>query len=427
MGSVIYYSNLGLRQMHSQQWDTLWINSAIATLEPSSTPYGLIEQGALGVKEGKIVWVGDIKDLPGSPDQLAVNVFEVDGCITPGFIDCHTHLVYAGNRSHEFEMRLHGAMYEEIARAGGGIRSTVNATRAASEEELFQQSLKRAKALLSGGVTTIEIKSGYGLDLQTELKMLHVAKHIGKVLPMTVVKTFLGAHAIPLEYQDRSDDYIEFICEEMLPRIAEARLADMVDVFCETIGFNLAQTERVFQAAQHYGFGIKCHAEQLSNSGSAMLAAKYQALSVDHLEFLSEESVHALAKTKTVAVLLPGAFYFLREKQLPPVALLRAQGVPMAIATDSNPGTSPVTSLLLMLNMASTLFRLTPEEALAGVTRHAAQALGLQDEVGTLSVGKKADFIIWDIKSPVELVYSVGWNGARKIVRHGKVVSENAA
>jgi len=321
--------------MNSNQWDAIWIDSAIATLESGGVSYGLIERGAMGIKDGKIVWVGDMQDLPSAPELLATNVFSHRGCITPGLIDCHTHLVYGGNRSNEFEMRLQGATYEDIARAGGGIRATVNATRAASEEILFQQSFKRAAALLAGGVTTIEIKSGYGLDLETELKILRVAKRLEKTLPITVVKTFLGAHTVPVEYQNRADDYIEFICEEMLPRIAEQRLAEIVDVFCETIGFNLAQTERVFKAAQKYGFGIKCHAEQLTDSGSAALAAQYQALSVDHLEFLSAASVHAIAKTKTVAVLLPGAFYFLREKQLPPIAKLRECGVPMGTTGQS--------------------------------------------------------------------------------------------
>ncbi len=406
--------------MNNHQWDAIWINSAIATLEES---HELIEHGAIGVQEGRIAWVGRMQDLPGAPEQLAKNVFSEGGCLTPGLIDCHTHLIYAGNRSNEFEMRLQGKTYEEIARAGGGIRSTVRATRMASEEELFQQSFKRAENLIKEGVTTIEIKSGYGLDLETELKILRVAKHLEKVLPVTIIKTFLGAHTVPEEYQNRADEYIEFICEEMLPRIAEQRLANIVDVFCETIGFDLAQTERVFQAAKKYGFGIKCHAEQLSDSGSAMLAARYQALSVDHLEFLSKSSVEFLATTQTIAVLLPGAFYFLREKQLPPVQQLREYGVPMAIATDCNPGTSPIVSLLLILNMACTLFRLTPEEALAGVTRHAAKALGLHD-VGTLTVGKKADFVVWDIKRPAELAYYIGWNPVHQIVRHGKVVSK---
>ncbi len=408
--------------MNSNQWDVIWVNSAIATLAAGDIPYGLIERGAIAVKAGKIVWVGSMEDLPGIPEQLATEVFSCSGkCITPGLIDCHTHLVYAGNRSLEFEMRLQGATYEDIARAGGGIRSTVQATRRVSEEELFEQSLKRAAAMVANGVTTLEIKSGYGLDLATELKILRVAKRLEKVLPVTVFKTFLGAHTVPEDYQGRADDYIEFICHEVLPRIAEERLAESVDVFCETIGFTLSQTERVFQVAEEYGLGIKCHAEQLTDSGGAELAAQYQALSVDHLEFLTEAGVAALAKTRTVAVLLPGAFYFLREKQLPPIALLRDYGVPMAIATDCNPGTSPVTSLLLMLNMACTLFRLTPEEALAGVTRQAAQALGMEHVAGTLEVGKNADFIVWDVSHPAELVYNVAWNPMVQRVRHGKL------
>lgn len=404
--------------MNSNRWDAIWVNSAIATLDQG---YGLIERGAIAVKAGKIVWVGSMEELPGIPEQLASQVFSYAGhCITPGLIDCHTHLVYAGNRSHEFTLRLQGATYEEIARAGGGIRSTVQATRAASEEALFAQSFKRAEALISSGVTTLEIKSGYGLDLATELKMLRVAKRIEKTLPVTVIKTFLGAHTVPEEYQGRADEYVEFMCHEVLPRVAEERLAEIVDVFCETIGFNLKQTERMFQTAQEYGLKIKCHAEQLTDSGGATLAAQYAALSVDHLEFLSEAGVRALANTQTVAVLLPGAFYFLREKKLPPVDLLREFGVPMAIATDCNPGTSPVTSLLLMLNMSCTLFHLTPEEALMGVTCHAAQALGIDQTVGSLEVGKNADFVVWDIQHPVELVYNIGLNPVRQRVRHGK-------
>ncbi len=409
----------------NKQWDALWINCSIATMENQDVAYGLIQDGAIAILDGRIAWLGRRADLP---HESAHEIFSAEnGCITPGFIDCHTHLVYASNRSHEFEMRLNGVSYEEIARQGGGIRSTVLATREASEEELFQQSVKRARALIASGVTTLEIKSGYGLDLETELKILRVAKRIEKTLDITVVKTFLGAHTVPLEYQDRADDYIHFICEEMLPRVAEQRLADVVDVFCETIGFDLAQTERVFQAAKKYGFAIKCHAEQLSDSGAAILAAKYQALSADHLEHLSEAGVRALADAGTVAVLLPGAFYYLREKKLPPIDLLRQHKVPMAIATDCNPGTSPVTSLLLMLNMACTLFRLTPEEALLGVTQHAAAALGLQASRGTLSLGKRADFVVWDVAHPAELAYNVGLNSCLGIVKHGVSVHRHPA
>ncbi|MEO8401476.1 MAG: imidazolonepropionase [Gammaproteobacteria bacterium] len=410
--------------MNNKRWDALWINSLIATMQTNGEAYGLIPEGGLAVKDGKIAWIGVMRELPGRPEELADQVFSANRhCITPGLIDCHTHLVYAGNRSHEFEMRLQGATYEEIARQGGGIRSTVKATRDASEEELFLQSIKRARTMLAGGVTTLEIKSGYGLDLETELKILRVAKRIEDALAITVIKTFLGAHTVPLEYQGRADQYIDFVCGEVLPRVAEQQLAEVVDVFCETIGFTYAQTEKVFKTAQQYGLAIKCHAEQLSDSGGAVLASNYQALSVDHLEFLSLQGVQALAKTGTVAVLLPGAFYFLREKQMPPIELLRQHNVPIAIATDCNPGTSPVTSLLLILNMACTLFKLTPEEALAGVTRHAAQALGLQESLGTLSVGKAADFVVWDVQHPAELAYYVGMNSCLQIVKRGEVVA----
>jgi imidazolonepropionase len=393
-------------------WDSVWLNAHIVTMELNGPPFGLIKDGAIGVKDGKIVWVGSVLSLPGQPSELAIKVHDVAGhCITPGFIDCHTHLVYGGNRCHEFEMRLQGMSYAAIAEAGGGIQATVAATRAVSEEELFAQSFRRAKRLVSEGVTTLEIKSGYGLDVSTELKILRVAKRLGEVLPVHIVLTFLGAHALPPEYANRADDYIDLVCNTMLPAVMAAGLVDAVDVFCETMAFNLEQTARVFAAAQKLGLPVKCHAEQLSDSGAACLAAtQYAALSVDHLEYLSAANVMALAKTNTVAVLLPGAFYYLREKTQPPVHLLREHGVPMAIATDCNPGTSPVTSILLMLNMACTLFGLTPEEALAGVTRNAAQALELADTRGTLTVGKKADFAVWDIEHPAELTYNVGLN-----------------
>ncbi len=410
--------------MNNKQWDAIWVNGTVATLESGAQqPFGLVTDSGLAVQAGKIAWVGKMVDLPAPAAQLAREVHDLKGkCVTPGLIDCHTHLVYGGNRSHEFELRLQGATYEAITRAGGGIRSTVTATRQVSEEELFQQSVRRAQAICAAGVTTLEIKSGYGLDLETELKMLRVAKRIEKKLHITVIKTFLGAHTVPAEYQGRAEDYVHFVCEEVLPRVAEERLAEIVDVFCENIAFDLAQTERIFQAAKKYNLAVKCHAEQLSNSGAAALAAKYQALSVDHLEFLTAQGVQALAKAGTVAVLLPGAFYFLREKQLPPIELLRKHHVPMAIATDCNPGTSPVTSLLLIMNMACTLFRLTPEEAFAGVTRHAAAALGLSAVCGTLSVGKAADFVVWDIKHPLELTYNVGLNPCEQVIRHGVLV-----
>jgi imidazolonepropionase len=396
--------------MNNKQWDVIWTNAVIATMTPG-VGYGLLENAALAIKDGKIAWIGSMSDLHARPETLALAVKDIQGkCITPGFVDCHTHLVYAGNRCHEYAMRLTGASYEAIAKAGGGIRSTVLATRAASEEELLEQSLKRAHALMQSGVTTIEIKSGYGLDLETELKILRVAKKIAEILPLHVVTTFLGAHTVPLEYQGKVDAYIDLVCDQMIPVIARERLADNIDVFCETIGFTLSQTEKVFKTAKKYGLGIKCHAEQLSDSGSARLAASYQALSVDHLEHLSEEGVRALAESDTVAVLLPGAFYFLKETQKPPVALLREYKVPMAISSDCNPGTSPVTSLLLILNMACTLFGLTPEEALLGVTRHAAKALGLEKTHGSLEIGKVADIAVWDVKHPEELVYYLGIN-----------------
>jgi imidazolonepropionase len=395
--------------MNNKHWDMLWINAVIATMKTGNVAYGLLENAALAVKNGKVAWIGSMLDLQASPEALASTVKDVQGkCITPGFIDCHTHLVYAGNRCHEYAMRLSGASYEAIAKAGGGIRSTVLATRAASEEALLEQSLKRARALMQSGVTTLEIKSGYGLDLETEVKILRVAKKIAEILSVHVVTTFLGAHTVPLEYQEKADAYIDVVCDQMIPVIAREKLADNVDVFCETIGFTLSQTEKVFKTAKKYGLGIKCHAEQLSNSGSARMAASYQALSVDHLEHLSEEGVKALAGSGTVAVLLPGAFYFLKETHKPPVALLREYKVPMAIASDCNPGTSPVTSLLLILNMACTLFGLTPEEALLGVTRHAARALGLEKTHGTLEVDKIANIVVWDVKHPEELVYYLG-------------------
>lgn len=403
--------------MNNKQWDALWLDGSIATMAGARS-YGLYEKSAIATKDGKIAWLGLVSDLPGDPDQLAESVYDAAGrCITPGLIDCHTHLVFAGNRYHEFEMRMQGASYADIAKAGGGIRSTVNATREASEEELFQQSLKRAQALVDEGVTTVEIKSGYGLDLNTELKMLRVAKRIGEVLPLTVRLTFLGAHALPVEFQGKADEYIDLVCNDMLPIVKAEGLVDAVDVFCETIGFTLEQTERVFEAANKLGIPVKCHAEQLSDSGSAGLAAKYKALSVDHLEFLSEKNIEALAKSGTVAVLLPSAYYFLRETKLPPIDLLRKYHVPMAVATDCNPGTSPMTSLLMVMNMSCVLFGLTAEEALLGVTRHAAKALGMEKECGTLEVGKRADFVVWDVKHPAELVYYMGLNPCTWVVR----------
>jgi imidazolonepropionase len=405
----------------NEKWDAIWINGKIVTCKQGEE---IKKQAGIAVYEGKIAWIGAVDDLPHAPEHLSKRVYDLNGdCLTPGFIDCHTHLVYAGNRAHEFEWRLQGMTYENIARQGGGIQSTVKATRAASQEELFEQSLVRALALVKSGVTTLEIKSGYGLDWPTELKMLRVAKEIETRLSVTVKKTFLGAHTFPPEYRANPDAYVDLVCHEMIPAIAKEKLAEAVDVFCEKIAFNLAQTERIFSAAKEYGLAIKCHAEQLSDSGCAVLSAKYQALSVDHLEHISEEGVKAISASGTVAVLLPGAFYFLRETTLPPLNLLRQYQVPLAIASDCNPGTSPIMSLLLIMNMACTIFKMTPEEALAGVTRIAAKALGLEKTHGVLALGMAADFAIWDVSHPVELVYYLGGNPLKQLVKNGELLS----
>lgn len=389
-------------------WHSLWENVRLATMQGGA--YSVIEDAALATtQDGRIAWLGPRRDLPDG--YRADHRHDARGAwATPGLIDCHTHIVYAGNRNHEFEARLNGATYEDIARQGGGIVSTVRATRAATEDELFEQSTRRVRDLLAEGVTTLEIKSGYGLDLESEAKMLRVARRIGRTLPLNVRTTFLGAHALPPEYKDKADDYVELVCRTMLPAIARDGLADAVDAFCENIGFTPAQTEKVFQAAQQAGLPVKLHAEQLSDQHGAALAARYGALSADHLEYLSQDGIQAMAASGTVAVLLPGAFYFLRETKLPPIDALQASGVPIAISTDCNPGTSPMTSLLLAMNMACTLFRLTPERVLAGVTTHAARALGLQERCGQLAVGMQADFALWDINSPGDLAFVLGSN-----------------
>ena len=400
--------------------DSLWINAHLSTMTQSG-PYGMIENGALAVSGQKIAWIGKRHEIPRAVESNAVEIYDGDsGWITPGLIDCHTHLVYGGSRAREFELRLQGATYEEIARQGGGIRSTVAATREADDESLFKQSALRLASLLQEGVTTVEIKSGYGLDLETELRMLRVARQLGERYPVTVVPTFLGAHALPPEYEGQSDRYIDFVCNEVMPQVAAQQLAIAVDAFCESIGFTPKQTERVFKTAKNFGLAIKLHAEQLSDLQGAALAARYGALSADHLEYASEEGVKAMADSGTVAVLLPGAFYFLRETRVPPIDLLRRYEVPIALSTDSNPGSSPTESLLLMLNMACTLFRLTPEEALAGITRNGAKALGLHNTIGTLEQGKDADFVIWNISEPAELAYRIGSNPLRHVVRKGK-------
>lgn len=386
----------------------LLTNACLATCTSSDTPYGLIETGALVIDNGRIAWVGPAINLPHAFRALPAE--DMHGrLITPGLIDCHTHVVFGGNRAKEFEMRLEGASYEQVARAGGGIVATVRATRAASEDALLDQALPRVDALLREGVTTLEIKSGYGLDLETELRMLRTARKIAALRPVTVRTTFLGAHAVPEDYPGRPDSYLDEVCLPALEAAHAEGLVDAVDGFCEGIAFSPEQMARVFDAAQKLGLPVKLHAEQLSNLGGAALAARYGALSADHLEYLDETGVKALKDSGSVAVLLPGAFYTLRETQQPPLDLLRAHNVPIALATDCNPGSSPLASLLLTMNMGCTLFRMTPEEALTGVTCHAARALGLDDR-GTLEAGKRADLAIWSATHPAELSYRIGFN-----------------
>ena len=404
--------------MSKPEWDGLLIDARLATLSGTSG-YGLIENGAIGWKAGKIVFVGAMAELPGPPTTLAAHVEAIDGAlVTPGLIDCHTHLVFAGDRAGEFEMRLQGASYEQIAQAGGGIASSVRAVRQSSEDELLAQSLPRARALLRDGVTTVEIKSGYGLDLPDEARMLRVARRIGDELGIGVRTTFLGAHALPPEFTGRSDAYIDLICQQMLPAIAREGLADAVDAFCEGIGFSIAQTRRVFEAARAHGLRVKLHAEQLSHLGGATLAAQFHALSADHLEWIDESDVQAMANAGTVAVLLPGAFVCLRETKLPPIAMLRQHRVAMAVATDCNPGTSPLLSLRLAMALACAQFRLTPEEALRGATVHAAKALDLTDR-GRLEAGLRADLVVWDVREPAELSYWLGGAPVRRVVVGG--------
>ncbi len=371
------------------------------------TPYGLAEESSVVLRDGKIVWLGPDSALP--PELEAHHEVDCEGrLLTPGLIDCHTHLVWGGDRLREFEMRLAGVAYEEIARQGGGIASTVQSTRQATDEQLYSTARDRLENLTADGVTTVEIKSGYGLDTATEARMLRVARRLGHDHAIRVRTTFLGAHAVPPEFAGRSDDYLELVVSQMLPRIAEEHLADAVDAFCEGIAFSVSQVDRLFTAARRLGLPVKLHAEQLSLLGGAALAARHGALSADHLEYLDEEGVRAMAGAGTVAVLLPGAFYCLRETQQPPVAALRSHRVPIAVATDLNPGSSPVHSLLTAVNLACLLFGLTPEEGLAGVTREAARALGMADEIGTLEVGKRGDLALWDLEEPAELVAYLG-------------------
>ena len=394
--------------------DLVITNARLATMVDG---YGAIHDAAIAVQDGRIAWLGAQADAP----PAAQTIDGGGAWLTPGLIDCHTHIVHAGNRSDEFEARLNGASYEDIARAGGGIMATVRATRAADVDGLLRASVPRVLRLLAEGVTTLEIKSGYGLTLESERTMLRAARRIGQVLPVRVATTFLGAHALPPEFAGRADAYIDALCTHMLPQLAGEGLVDAVDAFCERIGFTNAQTERVFAAAARLGLPVKLHAEQLSDQDGAALVARFGGLSADHLEHLTPAGIDAMAAAGTVAVLLPGAYYFLRETIAPPLAALRAAGVPLAVATDCNPGTAPLTSLLLAMNMACTLWRMTPAEALAGCTVHAARALGLQAEIGTLEVGKRADFALWDIARPADLAYAMGLNPCRLVVNGGVV------
>ena len=402
------------------KWDRLWINANLATMDGRREPYGAIRDGAIAAEGGRIAFVGRRGELPAAPQSLAGEMIDCGGAwLTPGLIDCHTHIVFGGNRANEFELRLKGASYEEIARAGGGIRATVAATRAASEAELFSGAQTRVARLMAEGVTTLEIKSGYGLATDAELKMLRIVRRLGRDLPINTVATFLGAHALPAEYEGRQKAYVELVCREMIPAVAGARLADAVDAFCERIAFTPDETAAVFEAAHAHGLPVKLHADQLSDLGGAALAARFRALSADHLEYSSETGIAAMAASRTVAVLLPGAFYFLRERQMPPIDVFRRHNVPIALATDCNPGSSPALSLLLMLNLGCTLFRMTPEDALAGVTRNAARALGLGHDRGSLALGLRADFALWRVDHPAELAYWIGGNPCIETVMAG--------
>jgi imidazolonepropionase len=415
-----------MNRLPAEPMDSLWLDLRLCTMA-GPPPYGVVRQAAIAVKNGRIRWVGPQNDLPEAILEKARHVYHLKNAwVTPGLIDCHTHLVYAGNRAREFEMRLNGAGYEEIAAAGGGILSTVKAVRNATEAELFEQSASRLSAMQAEGVTAVEIKSGYGLNTENELKMLRVARRLDHSFAPTVIPTFLGAHSLPPEYDGRPDDYIDLVIEQMLPAVAEEGLALAVDAFCERIAFSRSQTERVLAAARRHGLALKLHAEQLSDSRGAVMASGLGALSADHLEYLDADGAAAMAAAGTVAVLLPGAFYFLKETRKPPVDLLREKGVPIALATDCNPGTSPTTSPLLMMNMACVLFGLTPAEALAGFTVHAARALGMQHRRGTLETGKEADFAVWEIDEPAELSYRMGGNPCRMTVKAGKVVHRSA-
>lgn len=404
------------------RWDSLWVNASVATMVPARGPYGLIDDGAVGIADGRIAWVGPGSELPDRADALASRVHDAGGgLVTPGLIDCHTHLVFGGDRSDEFEARLRGASYEEIAREGGGIVSTVRATRETTEAELFRSAAHRLRDLLREGVTAVEVKSGYGLEAETELRMLRVARRLGDAFPVTVQTTFLGAHAVPPEFEGRREAYLREVTEVMLPEAADAGLVDAVDAFCEAIAFDADECADVFRSAGERGIPVRLHADQLSDAGGGALAARFGARTADHLEHVSDEGIRALADAGTVAVLLPGAWLFLGGGRRPPVEALRGAGVPMALATDANPGTSPVTSLLLVASLGCTAFGLTPEEALAGITRHAARALGMARERGTVEEGKRADLALFDVRRPAELAYWIGGDLCRAVVREGEV------
>ncbi|WP_456621084.1 MULTISPECIES: imidazolonepropionase [unclassified Bradyrhizobium] len=403
----------------AERFDRIWHNARLATLRADRPDLGDIEHGLIAARGGHIVYAGAEADFPADAD--AIKRIDCEGrWITPGLVDCHTHLVYGGNRAHEFELRLKGASYEEIARAGGGIVSTVVATRKASEADLVASALPRLDALIGEGATTIEIKSGYGLDTETEMRQLAAARNLGRQRRVAIRTSFLGAHALPAEADGDKDRYIDLVCREMLPAVAKAGLADAVDAFMEGIAFSNEQTARVFETARGLGLPVKLHADQLSNLGGAALAARFSALSADHLEHTDEAGAAAMAKAGTVAVLLPGAFYFIRETERPPVETFRQHGVHMALATDCNPGSSPLTSLLLAMNMGATLFRMTVAECLAGITREGARALGVLHETGTLEAGKWCDLAIWDIERPAELVYRIGFNPLHRRVWRGQ-------
>jgi imidazolonepropionase len=402
-------------------WDQVWIGANIATMA-GTAPYGSIENAALAIKGERIAWVGAAAEGRRRAQAQGLAIRDAAGLwITPGLIDCHTHLVYGGNRVEEFEQRLCGVSYEEIARAGGGIQSTVRATRSSSKDSLYESALSRLKFLMAEGVTTIEIKSGYGLELAAERRLLEVARELGENMPISVKKTFLGLHSLPPEFAAQRQRFVDEVSGPWLDSLAAANLVDAVDSFCENIAFSLAETEQFLQAAKKLGIGAHVHAGQLSDMGGAQLAARYSALSADHLEYLSADGARAMAAAGTVAVLLPTAYFTLRQTVPPPVAALRDAGVPLAVATDSNPGTSPCTSILLALSMACTLFGLTPEEALAGVTRNAAQALGVRNEVGTIEVGKRADLAFWRVERPAQLCYGLGGNPCAAVMYRGKI------